>query len=71
MTNFSGMRDYFKWMNIYVLPESYRALCGVVAECLKVHQMCLFAVSYGKKYVSLDEFDATQTQVTNNVSSAM
>lgn len=68
MKDFAGMRNYFKWMNIYVMPETYRAMTGVVAECLKVHQMCLFLSSYGKKYVSLDEFQASQTQVTSNVS---
>lgn len=67
MHNFEGMKNYFRWMNIYVIPESYRAMSGVVAECLKVHQMCLFPTSYGKKYVTLDEFEATQVQVTNNV----
>lgn len=68
MGDFKGMKKYFKWMNIYVIPETYRAMSGVVAECLKVHQMCLFPTSYGKKYVTLDEFEATQVQVTSNVS---
>lgn len=68
MPDFTGMKNYFRWMNIYVMPEIYRAMSGVVAECLKVHQMCLFLSGYGKKYVSLDEFESTQTQVTSNVS---
>lgn len=70
MGDFKGMRKYFKWMNIYVIHETYRAMSGVVAECLKVHQMCLFPASYGKKYVTLDEFEATQVQVTSNVGMA-
>lgn len=68
MGDYKGMRKYFKWMNIYVIPETYRAMSGVVTECLKVHQMCLFPTSYGKKYITLDEFEATQVQVTSNVS---
>lgn len=67
MGDFVGMKNYFKWMNIYVLPETYRAMTGVVTECLKVHQMCLFPTGYGKKYMSLDEFESSQTQVTSNV----
>lgn len=67
MGDFVGMKNYFKWITIYVLPETYRAMTGVVTECLKVHQMCLFPTGYGKKYMSLDEFEASQTQVTSNV----
>lgn len=68
MIDFVGMRDYFKWMTIYVIPETYRAIQLVIGECLKVHQMSLFTSSYGKKYVTLEEFEAVQQQVTNNVS---
>lgn len=67
MDDFVGMRDYFQWISIYVVPETSRAMNKVVSECLKVAQMSLFSVSYGKKYVTLDEFEAAQLQVTNNV----
>lgn len=67
MRSFIGMRDYFKWMNIYVIPETYRAMFFVVGECLKGEQMSLFTKSYGIKHITLEEFDTVQTQCTNNV----
>ncbi|XP_044254832.1 dynein axonemal heavy chain 1-like isoform X2 [Tribolium madens] len=67
MKSFSGMCEYFKWMNIYVTPETYRAMFLVVGECLKIEQMSLFTKSYGIKHITLEEFDTVQSQCTNNV----
>ncbi|KAG5868936.1 Dynein heavy chain 1, partial [Gonioctena quinquepunctata] len=65
MRNFAEIRKYFRWYNIYVLPETYMAMSYVVAECLRVGQMSLFTMNYGTKYVTLEEFDSLQTQTTN------
>ncbi|RZC18431.1 DHC N2 and/or AAA 6 domain containing protein, partial [Asbolus verrucosus] len=64
--DFVRMCDYFKWMNIYVLPEIYRSMYFVVGECLKIEQMSLFTNNYGIKHITLEEFDAVQSQATNN-----
>nr|XP_022908003.1 dynein heavy chain 1, axonemal-like [Onthophagus taurus] len=66
MVNFKKRRDYFRWMNIYVVEHTHRAMCLVVGECMKVAQMCLFSTSYGKN-VTLSEFAEIQTQMTNSV----
>lgn len=70
MKDYKSMSDYFKWVTIYVIPETYRAMTLVVGECLKVEAINLFTTSYGK-HVVLDEFEATQIQVTNNVSQSL
>lgn len=54
-------------MNIYVVPETYRAMYLVVGECLKVEKMSLFTKSYGIKHITLAEFESVQAQNTNNV----
>ena len=69
MKSFTGMSNYFKWMSIYVIPETFRAMFLVVGECLKVEKMSLFTKSYGIKHITLDEFEGVQTQCTNNVTS--
>lgn len=68
MEDFQGSLKYFKWINLYVVPQTHRALLFVVRECQKVAQMSLFTTSYGKN-VTLSEFQEIQTQTTNNVSS--
>lgn len=68
MANFKEIRDYFRWYNIYVIPETYLAVSYVVGECLKISQMSLFTANYGAKFVTLEEFEAIQTQSTNIVS---
>lgn len=67
MKSFSGMSDYFKWMNVYVIPETFRAMFLVVGECLKVEQMSLFTKTYGIKHITLEEFDTVQSKCTTNV----
>lgn len=67
MRSFSAMREYFRWMNIYVIPETYRAMGFVVGECLNVEKMSLYTNSYGQKHITLEEFDTIQTQCCNNV----
>nr|CAI5840362.1 unnamed protein product [Callosobruchus analis] len=65
MNRFQEVRKYYGWYNIYVLPETYLAMSYVVGECLKMSQASLFTASYGTKYVTLEEFDALQTQATS------
>lgn len=65
--NFAKKREYFKWYSIYVHDETYRAMIEIVDSCLKVMQLSLFTTSYGK-YVTLEEFEATQNHYINNVS---
>ncbi|XP_074037842.1 dynein axonemal heavy chain 1 isoform X2 [Leptinotarsa decemlineata] len=65
MENFAEVRKYFRWYNIYVIPETYLAMSYVVGECIKASQMSLFTANYGTKYVTLDEFDSLQTQTSN------
>uniref|UniRef100_A0A6P7GR08 Dynein heavy chain 1, axonemal-like n=1 Tax=Diabrotica virgifera virgifera TaxID=50390 RepID=A0A6P7GR08_DIAVI len=65
MRDFPKVRDYFRWYNIYVLPETYRAMSYVNAECHKTAQMSLFTASYGSRYVSLDEFESIQNLATS------
>lgn len=67
MDNFESSLKYFRWMNIYVVPHTHRAISFVVRECQKVAQMSLFTTSYGKN-VTLAEFQEIQLQTTNNVS---
>lgn len=67
MENFQSSLKYFKWMSIYVVPHTHRAILFVVRECQKVAQMSLFTTSYGKNVI-LSEFHEIQTQTTNNVS---
>ncbi|XP_060531534.1 dynein axonemal heavy chain 1-like [Cylas formicarius] len=63
--DFAKKRKYYSWYQIYVVPETYRAISHVVAECLKMAQMSLFSANYGIKYVTLDEFNAIQSQTSN------
>ncbi|XP_056631499.1 dynein axonemal heavy chain 1-like [Diorhabda sublineata] len=65
IVDFTKIRDYFRWYNIYVLPETYRAMSYVNGECIKVASMSLFTANYGSKYVSLDEFESIQNLSTN------
>ncbi|XP_044749962.1 dynein axonemal heavy chain 1-like [Coccinella septempunctata] len=65
--DFKKKREYFKWMNIYVIPETYIAMEYVVKECMKVSTMSLFTASFGAKYVSLEEFDSIQSLITSNL----
>ncbi|XP_023309976.1 dynein heavy chain 1, axonemal-like [Anoplophora glabripennis] len=62
MRNFKKMRDYFRWYNIYVIPETYIAMSSVVGECLKVGQMTLFNANYGGRALVLEEFESIQTR---------
>ncbi|KAI4462801.1 dynein heavy chain 1 axonemal-like protein [Holotrichia oblita] len=66
MEDFQSSLKYFKWMSIYVVPQTHRAILFVVRECQKVAQMSLFTTSYGKN-VTLSEFHEIQTQTTNNL----
>ena len=65
--DFKKSFEYFKWMNIYVIPHTYRAVSLVVAECQKVVQMSLFATVYGK-IMSLTDFCDLQNKTTKQVS---
>ncbi|KAK9870899.1 hypothetical protein WA026_009856 [Henosepilachna vigintioctopunctata] len=65
--NFEKKREYFNWMNIYVIPETYKAMEYVVSECMKVATMSLFSSNFGAKYVSLEEFESIQSLVTSNL----
>ncbi|CAG9819626.1 unnamed protein product [Phaedon cochleariae] len=67
MENFQEIKKYFRWYNIYVVPETYLAMSYVVGECLKVAQMSLFTSNYGTKYATLEEFESAQTQTTSIV----
>lgn len=67
MEDFYGRREYFRWMSILVIPETTRSMSIVVWENLKVWQMNLFTTNYGKG-TTLDEFEAAQIRVTDNVS---
>lgn len=62
------MRDYFRWYNIYVIPETYIAMSSVAGECLKVGQMTLFNSNYGGRALVLEEFESIQVQFANVVS---
>lgn len=66
MEDFDTMREYFRWKSIWVIPETNRAMSIVVWNCMKVAQMSTFTTSYGK-YVTLEEFEAAQLHVTDNV----
>ncbi|KAF7272031.1 hypothetical protein GWI33_015147, partial [Rhynchophorus ferrugineus] len=66
-TDFRKKKKFFAWYNIYVVPETYLAMSYVVGECIKVSQMSLFSANYGAKYVTLDEFNTLQTQISNIV----
>lgn len=68
MINFHEVRDYFRWYNIYIIPETYLAMSYVVGECLKTAQMSLYTTNYGAKFVTLEEFESIQAQTTNIVS---
>lgn len=64
--HFEEKSKYFAWYTIYVLPNSLCAMQQVIAECLKVEQMTLFTMSYGK-LVTLDEFETIQNKFTAQV----
>nr|CAD7403048.1 unnamed protein product [Timema cristinae] len=64
MNDFQGTRAQLRWLNLFVIPESYQAMCHVVNECRKVTAMSLFNFSFGKN-INLDEFLSVQTQATN------
>nr|CAD7442364.1 unnamed protein product [Timema bartmani] len=64
MNDFQGTRAQLRWLNLFVIPESYQAMCHVVDECRKVTAMSLFNLNFGKN-INLDEFLSVQTQATN------
>nr|CAD7200075.1 unnamed protein product [Timema douglasi] len=66
MNDFQGTRAQLRWLNLFVIPESYQAMCHVVNECRKVAAMSLFNLSFGKN-INLDEFLSVQTQATNSM----
>ncbi|XP_014476414.1 PREDICTED: dynein heavy chain 1, axonemal [Dinoponera quadriceps] len=59
MEDFAKTKDYFHLMTLYVLPEVYEAMQCVVAECIYVSDMNLFASTYGKS-MPLLEFESQQ-----------
>ncbi|XP_060831781.1 dynein axonemal heavy chain 1-like [Bombus pascuorum] len=61
MTNFLKVRQRTHWITLYVHEEVYQAMACVMAECVYVSSMNLFAISYGKQ-IRLLEFEDLQTQ---------
>lgn len=62
MAHFAQTRDYFRWLNIYVLPDVYIAMVRIVKECMYAETLSLFTKSYGSRYIDLYEFNAIQKQ---------
>uniref|UniRef100_A0A1Y1N5M7 Dynein heavy chain 1, axonemal n=2 Tax=Photinus pyralis TaxID=7054 RepID=A0A1Y1N5M7_PHOPY len=66
MADFKNMREYFRWMSIWVIPETYRGMSIVHKYCMEAAVMSLFTSSYGK-HVTLKEFETVQSRTTDNV----
>ncbi|KAK5644094.1 hypothetical protein RI129_007939 [Pyrocoelia pectoralis] len=66
MVDFKGMSEYFRWMSIWVIPETHRGMAIVHKYCTEASVMSLFTNSYGK-HVTLEEFVAVQSRTTDNV----
>lgn len=66
MKDFFGRREFFRWYSLYVHDETYHAMTSIVEECEKCKTMSLFTTSIGK-YVTLEEFEATQNHSIGNV----
>ncbi|KAK4887372.1 hypothetical protein RN001_003643 [Aquatica leii] len=65
MEDFQARAEYFKWMCIWVIPETHRGMTSVVKYCMDVSAMSLFTTSYGK-FVTLEEFEDIQSRATDN-----
>ncbi|XP_018331814.1 dynein heavy chain 1, axonemal-like [Agrilus planipennis] len=66
MDNFEEAREYFRWMSIWVIPETYRAMSLVVEKCLEAERLLLFVTSHGGKAIKIEDFEAIQIQATTN-----
>ncbi|XP_026674744.1 dynein heavy chain 1, axonemal-like [Ceratina calcarata] len=59
-------KRYTNWITLYVQMEVHDAMACIVAECMQVSSMNLFATSHGKQ-IQLSEFEDLQTQATTAV----
>ncbi|KAK9309948.1 hypothetical protein QLX08_000576 [Tetragonisca angustula] len=66
MKNFLKIRESTHWTTLYVHEEVYEAMTCIMAECMLVSSMNLFATSYGKQ-IKLSEFEDLQNQVTTTL----
>ncbi|KAF5308293.1 hypothetical protein FQR65_LT06286 [Abscondita terminalis] len=64
--NFRTRLEHFRWMCIWVIPETNRGMKSVVENCMDIESLSLFTVSYGK-YGTLEEFVDVQTRTMENV----
>lgn len=68
MSDFKKSLEFFRWYNVFCIPESHRALYLIVKECKKVENQLLFTANLGAKTVTLDEFESLQRQTSESVS---
>nr|XP_012140860.1 PREDICTED: dynein heavy chain 1, axonemal [Megachile rotundata] len=66
MENFTKIQKFVHWFTLYVQEEVYHAMRCIVAECIQLSSMNLFAISYGK-LITLSEFEELQTLATTTV----
>ncbi|XP_053995639.1 dynein axonemal heavy chain 1-like [Hylaeus anthracinus] len=66
MENFTETKKFTHWITLYVLREVYEAMACVVAECIHVSSMNLFASNLGK-FMQLEEFEDIQTLAITTV----
>lgn len=66
MQDFERMKEYFRWISIWVVPDTHRAMTLVVEKCLELENLALFTTSYGK-YVQLEEFESVESHFCDTV----
>ncbi|KZC03876.1 Dynein heavy chain 1, axonemal [Dufourea novaeangliae] len=66
MGNFTGTKKFTHWITLYVLREVYDAMACIVAECIHVSSMNLFASTQGR-IMKLWEFEDMNSLATSTV----